>query len=178
LSYFRTHQSASQAAKSKKEVRQLWENQYRLNNGFSIEAAAVDNTTLIDKWYGQADNMLDEPGSAPRPRTTRTSQGAQPSALDELDRWLLEPAEIPGTLPNVTAYWRAKSVCYPQLSHMALDLLSIPPTSCEAERVFSSAQLLIHDRRTRLKEDIIEASECLRNWQSECLIAWKEEHFV
>jgi hypothetical protein len=134
LSYFRTHQSASQAAKSKKEVRQLWENYYRLDNEFSIEATAVDNTTLIDKWYGQAD-MLDE--SAPRPRTTRTSQRAQPSALDELDRWLLEPAETPGKLPNVIAYWRAKSASYPQLSLMALDLLSIPPTSCEAERVFS-----------------------------------------
>jgi hypothetical protein len=41
----------------------------------------------------------------------------------------------------------------------------------------TSAKLLIHDRRSRLKEDIIEASECLRNWQNEGLIKWKEEHF-
>jgi hypothetical protein len=99
----------------------------------------VDNTTLLDKWYGQADSMmLDEPGStAPRPHTTRTSRRAQPSTLDELDRWLLEPAEIPGKLSNVIAYWRAKSGSYPLLSHMALDLLLIPTTSGEAERVFS-----------------------------------------
>jgi hypothetical protein len=143
LSYFRTHQSVSQAAKSKKEVRQLWESEYRINNELYVEAnTASDNSTLIDKWYRQAESMMDEPGSAapsstPRPRTTRTSQRAQPSTLDELDRWLLEPAEIPGKLSNVIAYWRAKSGSYPQLSHMALDLLSIPPTSCEAERVFS-----------------------------------------
>jgi hypothetical protein len=103
----------------------------------------VDNTTLLDKWYGQADSMmLDEPGSAassstPLPRTARTSQHAQPAARDELDRWLLEPAEIPGRLSNLIAYWRAKSGSYPQLSHVAVDLFSIPPTSCEAENVFS-----------------------------------------
>jgi hypothetical protein len=48
--------------------------------------------------------MLDEPGSAaPRPHTTRTSERAQPSTLDELDRWLLERAEIPGKLSEVIA---------------------------------------------------------------------------
>jgi hypothetical protein len=93
----------------------------------------VDNTTLLDKWYRQADGMmLDEPGSAassstPRPRTARTSQRAQSAALDELDRWLLEPAEIPGKLSNLIAYWRAKSGSYPQLSHMAVDLFLNPP---------------------------------------------------
>jgi hypothetical protein len=60
---------------------------------------------------------------------------------------------------------------------MALELLSIPQPHAK-RRVFRSAKLLIHDRRTRLKEDIIEASECLRNWQKEGLIGWKEEHFV
>jgi hypothetical protein len=105
----------------------------------------------------------------------------------------VEPAEIPGKLSNVIAYWRAKSGSYPLLSNVALDLLSIPPTSCKVERVFSrydsfshrraimltstSAKLLIHDRITRLKEDIIEASDCLRNWQNKGLIKWKEAHF-
>ena len=47
---------------------------------------------------------------------------------------------------------------------MAFDMLSIPAMSAECERVFSSAKLLITDRRGRLKEDIIEASECLKSW--------------
>jgi hypothetical protein len=42
-----------------------------------------------------------------------------------------------------------------------------------------SAKLLINDRRTRLKEDIIEASECLRHWQTEGLIQWDDaENFA
>jgi hypothetical protein len=105
---------------------QLRESQRPLNNELAVEANTVDNTTLLDKWYGRADSMmLNEPGSAaPHPHTTRTYQRAQLSTLDELDRWLLESAEVPGKLSNVIAYWRAKSGSYPLLSHMALDLLS------------------------------------------------------
>ncbi|KJZ74785.1 hypothetical protein HIM_05902 [Hirsutella minnesotensis 3608] len=36
--------------------------------------------------------------------------------------------------------------------------------SDECERLFSSAKILLSDRRSRLKIDIIEASECLRSW--------------
>jgi hypothetical protein len=141
---FPAHKGTSLAAKSKKEVRQLRDSQYRLNNDLAVEANTVDNTTLLDKWYGQADSMmLDEPGSAASSptslsHTARTSQRAQPAALDEFGRGLLEAAEIPGKLSNLIACWRAKSGSYPQLlSHMAVDLLSMPPISCEAERVFS-----------------------------------------
>jgi len=47
---------------------------------------------------------------------------------------------------------------------MALDILAVPPMSDEIELVFSSAKLLLTDRRSRLKMDIIEANECLRSW--------------
>ncbi|PVH91001.1 hypothetical protein DM02DRAFT_546699, partial [Periconia macrospinosa] len=40
----------------------------------------------------------------------------------------------------------------------------LPPMSDETERLFSSAKLLIVDRRSVLKMDIIEANECLRAW--------------
>jgi hypothetical protein len=143
LSYFRSKQTPSQAAKSMKQVQQLWESYYRLDPVISDElhTNAVDNATLIDKWYGQA--IIDQylAGSASSPgghtRTRRSQPGPTPSSPDELERWLLEPVELPGKLPDVIAYWRAKSGSYPQLSLMALDSFSIPPTSCEAERIFS-----------------------------------------
>jgi hypothetical protein len=47
---------------------------------------------------------------------------------------------------------------------MALDALAVPPMSDDCERLFSSAKLLLNDRRSRLQMDIIEASECLRAW--------------
>ncbi|KAG6222948.1 hypothetical protein E4U34_001146 [Claviceps purpurea] len=47
---------------------------------------------------------------------------------------------------------------------MALDVLACPPMSDDCERLFSSAKLLLSDRRSRLTMDIIEACECLRQW--------------
>jgi hypothetical protein len=144
--YFSLCQTPSQATKSKKAVRRLWETQYRLDSDpdlfGSAEKNTTDNLTLLETWYCGSMTAVAETSSAaaptpPRPRATRTSQRSQPAPLDELDRWLLEPAEKPGTLSNVIAYWLAKRGKYPQLSHMALDILSIPPTSCEAERIFS-----------------------------------------
>ena len=44
---------------------------------------------------------------------------------------------------------------------MAWDMIAIPAMSSECERVFSSAGRLVTPLRNRLKEDIIEASECL-----------------
>ena len=47
---------------------------------------------------------------------------------------------------------------------MAFDMHSIPAMSSECERVFSSTKQLISDRRARLGDDIMEASECLKAW--------------
>jgi hAT family C-terminal dimerisation region len=65
---------------------------------------------------------------------------------------------------NLCTFWAWYEEQYPSLARMACDVLSIPAMSAECERVFSSSKLLLSDRRARLKEEIIEASECLRAW--------------
>jgi hypothetical protein len=47
---------------------------------------------------------------------------------------------------------------------MALDVLAVPLMSDECELLFSSTKILLSDRRSRFKIDIIEASECLQSW--------------
>jgi hypothetical protein len=47
--------------------------------------------------------------------------------------------------------------------------------SVECERVFSSTKKLITSERNRLAEEIIEASECLKNWWGRELIQQLEE---
>jgi hAT family C-terminal dimerisation region len=42
--------------------------------------------------------------------------------------------------------------------------------SAECERMFSSAKKLISPERNRLHEEMIEASECLKNWWDRGLI--------
>jgi hypothetical protein len=58
----------------------------------------------------------------------------------------------------------------PLLHLYAFDTLAIPAMSTECERVFSSAKKLITPERSCLVPDIIEASECLKNWWDRGLI--------
>ncbi|EJP61009.1 transposase-like protein [Beauveria bassiana ARSEF 2860] len=53
---------------------------------------------------------------------------------------------------------------YPNLSKMAVDILSIPAMSAEPERLFSGTRITITDRRNRMGSDVIEATECLKSW--------------
>ena len=53
---------------------------------------------------------------------------------------------------------------WPQLSQMAIDILSIPAMSTEPERVFSEAQRTISWDRMQLEQEIIEKIECLKSW--------------
>jgi hypothetical protein len=47
---------------------------------------------------------------------------------------------------------------------MAIDMLSIPAMSAEAERVFSSAGFILNSRQRRLREETLEAMLCLTHW--------------
>ena len=47
---------------------------------------------------------------------------------------------------------------------MAIDLLSIPAMSSEAERVFSLTKKTIDQERWSFKPHTIEALECLKSW--------------
>jgi len=53
---------------------------------------------------------------------------------------------------------------YPILFKIAVDFLSIPSTSCECERCFSSARRTITCDRNSLSRDAIEALQLQKNW--------------
>lgn len=59
---------------------------------------------------------------------------------------------------------------YPQLSTMAIAILSISPESAEPERVFSGARRTCSWDRLSLKSEKIEIIECLGSWLREGLI--------
>ena len=66
-------------------------------------------------------------------------------------------------------------VTYPNLSIMALDLLSIPAMSAEPERLFSGAGITVTERRNRLNSESIKALECLKSWYESNYTAWFED---
>jgi hypothetical protein len=53
---------------------------------------------------------------------------------------------------------------YPRLSQMAIDILSIPSMSADAERVFSGVRRTISWDRISLGSTNIERTECLKSW--------------
>lgn len=48
---------------------------------------------------------------------------------------------------------------------MAIDVLSIPCSSASVERLWSSAKLVVTDRRNRLEVETMEMLECLKSWR-------------
>ena len=48
---------------------------------------------------------------------------------------------------------------------MALDILTIPAMPAAPERLFSTANITISDRRNRLHGDTTEAIECPKSWR-------------
>ena len=54
---------------------------------------------------------------------------------------------------------------YPNLSKLALDILSIPASSCECERVFSELGDLLEPRRRGIAPELLAATHCTRRWR-------------
>lgn len=65
-------------------------------------------------------------------------------------------------IDHILKWWDEER--HPQLKPMAFDLLSIPATSCDPERVFSSAKQLLLSRMSAISDNTIEMRECLRRW--------------
>ena len=74
-----------------------------------------------------------------------------------------KPISIQGT---ALQWWLdpTRRADYPRLSQMAIDILSIPSMSAEAERVFSGARRTISWDRILLGSTNIERTECLKSW--------------
>ena len=80
------------------------------------------------------------------------------SSINTIKMSPLSETSIPSILSDVGA----KSD-FPTLHLWAFDILAVPAMSAECERIFSSAKKLIGPERNRLHEQIIEASEYLKN---------------
>jgi len=95
--------------------------------------------------------------------TWKKRHQSAPSVEDEYKRYCAADCTYD---VNPRTWWleTTQQVNYPNLSKLALDILSIPAMSADPERLFSSAKLLITDLRNKLGMDIIEAFECLKSW--------------
>lgn len=96
------------------------------------------------------------------------SLGPSPNDLDEYERWKqCEPRAEKGSdaANNPIKYWVEQRNRYPQLSQLALDVLSIPASSCDCERMFSELGDLLQPRRRGISAKLLAAIQCVRRWQ-------------
>lgn len=133
-------------------VEKLWQAEYKPSNGRLAPQTAPRFPP----------DVRDSP-FARQAEAKRLKLSHSPASVDELTAYLaLDPLDEDAVDP--IQYWIERRFQFPNLSKMAFDTLAIPPMADDNERSFSSARDLITYRRNRLKEDIIEASECLHNW--------------
>jgi hAT family C-terminal dimerisation region len=83
---------------------------------------------------------------------------------DSYQNYIERDPEVRLSNEEVLDYWNSRLLSQPDMAHFALDMLALPASSAECERVFSSAKLLITSARNRLNPDIVEINECLKCW--------------
>jgi hypothetical protein len=87
---------------------------------------------------------------------------------DEYTRWkrfeLVAEKDSPNAL-NSTQYWMELCKQYPNISRFALDMLSIPASSCECERMFSELDDLLKPCQRNITLQLLAAIQCVREWR-------------
>ncbi|KAI1506904.1 hypothetical protein Ptr86124_014159, partial [Pyrenophora tritici-repentis] len=82
---------------------------------------------------------------------------------DEYEAWKRsEPIAGEGVDPK--KYWVELRDRHPSLSKFAIDMLSIPGSSCECERLFSELGDLLEPRRRSISPQLLAAIQCDRRW--------------
>ena len=94
----------------------------------------------------------------------RNSEFAESSHNSELKLYL-EDGLLDRKLPlDILSFWQSQQLKYPILSLMAKDVLAVPITTVASESAFSISGRVLDNYRSSLKDDIVEALLCTRDW--------------
>jgi hypothetical protein len=88
---------------------------------------------------------------------------------DEYEVYCREPGMM---ISDPLEWWleSAQRKRFPNLSLMAIDILSIAAMSTETERLFSKAKFTVTDQRGSMNIETLNLLECLRSWDKSALI--------
>jgi len=132
------------------KVKAFWREHYKDKVLVNQEEPEVDNddeTAMEDsfsRWNREQESL-----SVPKDEYASFISSGCCAVVGPAYKWWMQP-EVQKTYPN--------------LSRMAIDLLSIPSMSAEPERVFSGARRTISWERMRLGSKTIEHNECLKSF--------------
>lgn len=86
---------------------------------------------------------------------------------DELDRYLLMEIDKTADAIEPLTFWKNNRNQFPLLSQYARSLLSIPATTTNVEREFSTAGLVLNQRRTTLKPTEVDKILLIRSMEKQ-----------
>jgi hypothetical protein len=87
---------------------------------------------------------------------------------DEYERWRTQEPEWSREQylgdGHPVVYWIQMRSKYPCLSQFAIDILTIPASSCECERLFSELGDLLEPKRRAIGSELLAALQLIRSW--------------
>jgi hypothetical protein len=139
----------------KERVENLWLSQYAEEPAAAVAMPIAIPLNIMEEYRAQGFTQ-------PPDRTLRSDLD------DDYSRWL---RRRPTTCSDPINWWSTAGASeYPRLARMALDLLTIPATSDEAECLFSRLALMITNRCNQLEQPTIQATQCLFSWDKAGII--------
>jgi hypothetical protein len=140
-------------------VRKLWER-------FREKAILSGSTITTEKTQKPP---LESEGSLSafhKARLQHRLKHTRPQSLDEFDNYINENPILLDSHTTAIQWWNQplQRTRFPRLSRLAIEVLSIPGMSDKPERVFSGSRRRVPWDRTRTSPQILEASECAKDW--------------
>jgi hypothetical protein len=155
-----------------RSIRAIWEAQYKdrvIETGLTNVDGTIGHMSYIQRRLAFTRSTLSpspaEASSGQQGRRGRRD-GDSVAEQDELALYLSEPVVTNSAFEaDPLAWWRdVGAVRFPRLSYMAVDFLTIPSSSAESERSFSSTGRMMTPLRSRLKRSFVAKTQCLRSW--------------
>jgi hypothetical protein len=148
-------------------VRKLWER-------FLREAPPPDPKPSYDAQRGRDDIPEEELSEFEKAHRDMLREAIEADKVDEFEAYICEKAILlPRSRTKAIDWWclPAQRIRFPQLSRLAIEVLSIPGMSDKPERVFSGARRRVPWDRTKTSVNILEAVECSKDWMAEEILS-------
>jgi hypothetical protein len=87
---------------------------------------------------------------------------------DEYEAWKRQPTllEDHQLAIDPIRYWQLQASQYPQLSKLAIDVMTIPAAAADCERTFSELSDLLGTRRLHIKPELLTALQSIKSWKA------------
>lgn len=156
-----------------RRAEELWTKKYEKYE--KLEVNVHSSTTLPSNDNSRhADHTADVETDYERWRQSQYEKMNSGHLQSEFQRFIDSPVDnIKFTASYTVLDWwlePSQQRTYPRLYHMAIDILSAPAMSAEAERVFSRARRTITFDREKLKGESVSQKECLKSWLINSLV--------